>query len=46
LNEALVAGVSGAPFGSPECIRWSYAASETDLKEAFSRIKVALEKLV
>jgi aspartate aminotransferase len=46
LNEAFVAGVSGAPFGSPECIRWSYAASETDLKEAFSRIKVALEKLV
>ena len=45
LNEALVAGVPGAPFGTPECIRWSYAASEEELKEAFARIKKALAQL-
>ena len=45
LNEAHVSLVTGEAFGSPECIRLSYAASEDDLKEAISRIKSALEKL-
>ncbi|MCF6352243.1 MAG: pyridoxal phosphate-dependent aminotransferase [Cyclobacteriaceae bacterium] len=45
LNEAFVSLVTGEAFGSPECIRLSYAASEKDLKEAISRIKTALSKL-
>lgn len=45
LNEALVALVTGEAFGSPECIRISYAASEEQLKEAMKRIKIALDKL-
>lgn len=42
LEHALVATVSGKSFGSPDCLRISYAASEKDLKEAFKRIKEAL----
>ena len=42
LEHALVATVSGESFGSPNCLRLSYAASEKDLKEAFKRIKEAL----
>ncbi len=45
LNEAHVSLVTGEAFGSPECIRLSYAASEKELKEAISRIKIALSKL-
>ncbi len=45
LAEGHVATVSGAAFGSPECLRISYAASENDLQEAVKRIKSALEKL-
>lgn len=45
LTEGHVATVSGDAFGSPECIRLSYAASETDIKEAASRLKKALNKL-
>lgn len=45
LNEANVSLVTGEAFGSPECVRLSYAASEKDLKEAIRRIKVAVEKL-
>ena len=45
LNEAHVSLVTGEAFGSPECVRLSYAASESDLKEAISRVKSALEKL-
>lgn len=45
LNEANVSLVTGEAFGSPECVRLSYAASEKDLKEAIHRIKVAVEKL-
>jgi len=40
-----VALVSGAPFGNPECVRISYAASEENLIEATKRIKKQLEKL-
>ncbi len=45
LTEAHVATVSGAAFGSPECIRLSYAASEEELREAVRRISLALNKL-
>lgn len=46
LKEAHVATVSGSAFGSPECLRISYAASMNDLIEAMSRIKNAVNKLV
>jgi aspartate aminotransferase len=42
LEEAHVATVTGEAFGSPNCIRISYAASEEQLREAISRIKKAL----
>ena len=45
LSEALVSTVAGAPFGAPNCIRLSYAASEEDLVKAVGRIKEALAKL-
>ncbi len=45
LGEGHVATVSGAAFGSPECLRLSYAAAQADLEEAVKRIKAALAKL-
>jgi len=45
LNNCFVALVAGTPFGNPECIRISYAASEDDLLEAIKRIKNQLSKL-
>lgn len=42
LEEAKVATVTGEAFGDPNCIRLSYAASESDIKEAIRRIKEAL----
>ena len=45
LNVAHVACVSGAAFGDPKCIRMSYATSEDQIKEAFKRIKAAVEDL-
>ena len=45
LNTCYVALVAGTPFGNPECIRISYAASEENLLEAISRIKNQLSKL-
>jgi len=45
LNEGLVATVPGDPFGSPGCIRMSYASSEEVLREAINRIKTSLAKL-
>ena len=45
LNEANVATVNGEAFGSPNCMRISYAAADDKLIEAVSRIKAALEKL-
>ena len=41
-----VATVSGDAFGDPECIRFSYATSDDNLREAMKRIKEVLEKLV
>jgi aspartate aminotransferase len=45
LNEAHVALVPGDAFGSPECIRFSYATSKEELAEAAERISLALAKL-
>ncbi|MBZ9728410.1 pyridoxal phosphate-dependent aminotransferase [Salegentibacter sp. JZCK2] len=42
LEEALVATVTGDAFGNPDCIRISYAASESQIEEAMKRIKSAL----
>ena len=42
LEEAHVATVTGAAFGSKNCIRISYAASVDELTEALKRIKTAL----
>ncbi len=45
LEEAQVALVSGDAFGSPDCLRISYATSEDILNEAFKRIAEAVKKL-
>jgi len=45
LNNAHVALVSGIAFGTPKCVRISYAASEKNLIKATERIKLALSKL-
>ena len=45
LNKAYVALVPGEAFGEPKGIRFSYAASDDDLKEALRRIKEVLAKL-
>jgi len=45
LDTAFVAIVPGAAFGSPDCIRISYATSEDTLREAIKRISEALSKL-
>jgi aspartate aminotransferase len=42
LEKANVATVTGAAFGTPDCIRISYAASELQIREAIKRIKDAL----
>jgi aspartate aminotransferase len=42
LEEAQVATVTGEAFGSPNCIRISYAASEKEIREAIRRIGEAL----
>lgn len=41
-----VATVSGDAFGDPECIRFSYATSDDNLREAMRRIKETLARLV
>ncbi len=45
LSKGHVGVVSGDAFGAPGCFRISYAASEEQLKEALTRIKLALAKL-
>lgn len=45
LDKAHVALVPGEAFGSPECIRISYATSSDKIKEAVKRIKSALQDL-
>ena len=43
LENAHVGAVGGVSFGNSNCVRFSYAASEKDLKEAMHRIKQLLE---
>ncbi|MCI1186121.1 pyridoxal phosphate-dependent aminotransferase [Hymenobacter sp. DH14] len=45
LNDAHVSAVSGEAFGAPECMRFSTAAADEKLVEAFRRIKASLAKL-
>lgn len=45
IDTAHVALVPGSAFGSPDCIRFSYATSEDNLREAIRRIGDALSKL-
>ncbi|NVO84734.1 pyridoxal phosphate-dependent aminotransferase [Hymenobacter terrestris] len=45
LNDAHVAAVDGAAFGAPDCLRFSTAAADDKLREAFERIKISLAKL-
>jgi aspartate aminotransferase len=45
LEEAHVATVGGDAFGSPECLRLSYATSEANLEKAIDRVKKALKLL-
>ena len=45
LDKAHVALVPGEAFGSPECIRISYAASKDHIREAVNRIKPVLAEL-
>ncbi len=45
LEVAHVATVAGSAFGSPECLRISYAASDENITEAVKRIKKALSDL-
>jgi aspartate aminotransferase len=45
LEEAQVAMVTGEAFGSPNCIRISFATSDEQLTEAMKRIKKAVDKL-
>lgn len=45
LENAQVGCVGGVSFGSKECIRFSYAASETDLVEAMRRIQSLLDNV-
>ena len=45
LDTAHVAIVPGSAFGTPDCIRISYATSEDNLREAINRIETALSKL-
>ena len=45
IEEAHVATVSGSAFGTPECIRLSYAAADEVLAKAARRIREAVSKL-
>jgi len=45
LEEGLVASVSGAAFGAPDCIRFSYAAADDKIVEAMRRVREVVEKL-
>lgn len=45
LNKVYVAMVSGDAFGSPNCVRISYATSKKNLIEAISRIRRCLDEL-
>ncbi len=46
LEEGHVSSVPGSAFGLPDHIRFSYAASQNELREAFNRLKTAINNLV
>jgi aspartate aminotransferase len=45
LNTAYVSSVMGDAFGEPNCVRFSYAASQENIKKAWARVKDVLAKL-
>ncbi len=45
LNEVYVVTVAGSAFGNDNCMRFSYATSEENLRKSMTRIKEALGKL-
>ena len=45
LNTANVSSVMGDAFGEPNCVRFSFANSMTNIERAWARIKEALAKL-
>jgi aspartate aminotransferase len=45
LNTAHVSSVMGDAFGEPNCVRFSFANSMTNIERAWARIKIALAKL-
>ncbi len=45
LETVYVATVTGEAFGSPKCLRFSYATADDLLVEAMNRIKTALDRL-
>lgn len=45
LNTAHVSSVMGEAFGEPNCVRFSFANSMTNIERAWERIKAALGKL-
>tara|TARA_B100001564_G_scaffold350188_1_gene354295 strand:- start:10684 stop:11886 length:1203 start_codon:yes stop_codon:yes gene_type:complete len=45
LEDAKISLVPGEDFGAPNCIRLSYAASESDLVEACKRLDRSIQKL-
>ena len=45
LEDAKISLVPGDDFGAPNCIRLSYAASESDLIEACKRLDKSIHKL-
>ncbi len=45
LNTAPVSSVMGEAFGEPNCVRFSFANSMTNIERAWERIKAALAKL-
>jgi aspartate aminotransferase len=45
LNEAKVSSVPGDAFGNPNCVRFSYAASEESIQKAFTSIKDVLAQM-
>jgi aspartate aminotransferase len=45
LNTANVSSVMGEAFGDPDCVRFSFANSMTNIERAWARIKEALAKL-
>ena len=46
LNKAHIALVAGSAFGAPNCMRFSYAASQEKLAEACKRLKAFFGQLV